>query len=126
MLAEHAVDGGTGDQVALGQLTEALAALTVVKDGGAIENKRLPSDVPAFQFGAAHPGPYPLDDQVALQLGDSADDDHNRAAQRPSGVDLFAEADELDVQPVQLIQHLKEVLHGPGDRSEAQTRMTSN
>jgi hypothetical protein len=29
----------------------------------------------------------------------------------PSGVDLFAEAYELDVQPVQLVEHVQEVFH---------------
>ncbi len=62
-----------------------------------------------------HAGAHPLDDQAALQLSDGADDDHDRPTQRAGGVDLFAEADELDVQPVQLVQHLEEVLRRPGD-----------
>jgi hypothetical protein len=33
----------------------------------------------------------------------------------PPGVDLFAEANELDIEPVQLIEHIEEVLHRPGD-----------
>ncbi len=33
----------------------------------------------------------------------------------PPGVDLLAEADELDVEPVQLIEHLEEMLHRAGD-----------
>src|ERR1700752_4718816 len=36
-------------------------------------------------------------------------------AQRAAGVDLLAEADELDVQPVELIQHIEEVSDGAGD-----------
>ena len=66
MLAQHTVDSSAGDEMALGQLTETLPALTVLKDGHAIENQRLAPDVPAFQLGAAHPSPYPLDDQVAF------------------------------------------------------------
>ena len=115
MLTEHTVDGGAGDQMALGQLAETLTSLPVLKDGVAIKNQRLASDVPALQFGAAHPVPHPLDDQVALEFGDGSDDDDYRPAQRPAGVDLLAEADELDVQTVQLIEHFEEVLHRPGD-----------
>src|ERR1019366_5534366 len=48
-------------------------------------------------------------------LSDGADDDDDRPAQGPAGVDLLAEADELHVEPVQLVQHLEEVLRGPGD-----------
>ena len=115
MLTEHAVDGCTGCTMALRQLAETLALLAIPQDGVPIERERLPSDVPAFEFGAPHPGPYPLDDQVALELGDGPDDDHDSSAERSAGVDLFAEADELDVEPVQLIEHLQEVLDRPGD-----------
>src|ERR1035437_4770183 len=80
-----------------------------------IEIKRLPSDVPAFELGPPHAGAHPFDDQAALQLGDGADDDDYRPAQRAGGVDLFAEADELSVQVAKLVQDLEEVLSGPGD-----------
>ena len=70
---------------------------------------------PAFELGPPHAGAHPLDDQTALQLRDRTDDDHDRPAQGPAGVDLFAEADELDVEPDQFVQHLEEVLHRPGD-----------
>ena len=71
----------------------------------------MPSDVPAFEPGAPHAGADPLDDQVAFKLGDGADDDDDGAAQRAARVDLLTEADELDVEPVQLVQHIEEVLH---------------
>jgi hypothetical protein len=50
--------------------------------------------VAAFEFRAAHAGTNSLDDQASLQFCDGADDDDG-PAQRPAGVDLFAEADEL-------------------------------
>ena len=109
------MDGGAGDAIALGQLAEALAALPVPQDGGWIELEGRPADVPAFEPGAAHAGAYPLDDQVAFQFRDGSEDDHHRPAQWPSGIDLFAEAAELDVQPVELIEHIEETFHGPGD-----------
>ena len=92
MLAEHAVDGGAGDTVALGQLAEALAPLAVPQDSSAIEFQRLASDVPTLEPGAAHAGADPLDDQVALQFCNRPDDDHDGTPQWPSGIDLLAEA----------------------------------
>jgi hypothetical protein len=50
----------------------------------------------AFKAGAPHAGAHPLDDQVALELGDGADDDDQGAPQWAAGVDLLAETDELD------------------------------
>src|SRR5665213_3364439 len=84
-------------------------------DGRLIENKRLTSDLAPFELGAAHACPHALDDEAALQFSDGPDDDYNGPAQRSAGVDLFAEADELDVQPVQLVQDFEEVLNRPGD-----------
>ena len=74
------MDGGTGDTVSLGQLAEALSAFAIAQDGRAIQLERLASDVPAFEPGATHTGPHPLDDQVALELGDSSDNEDNGAA----------------------------------------------
>jgi len=71
--------------------------------------------MPAFKFCPPHAGTDPFNDQTALQLRDRADDDHNRPAQGTSGVDLFAEADELDVEPVQFVEHLEEVFYRPRD-----------
>ena len=59
--------------------------------------------MPPFELCAPHAGTHPLDDQVALEFSDRPDDDHNGPAQGPSGVDLFTEADELDIEPVQLV-----------------------
>ena len=115
MLAEHAVDGGAGDAVAFGQLAQALAAFALPQDGVVIKLERLAADMPAFEPGAPHAGADPLDNKVALEFGDGSDDDDHGAAQRPAGVDLFSEADELDVQPIQIIQHIEEVLYRPGD-----------
>jgi len=50
-----------------------------------------------------------------FQRGDGSDDDHDGPAQRAAGVDLLAEADELEVEPVQLVQHLEEVPDRAGD-----------
>src|ERR1039458_4579231 len=108
------MDGGAGYQVALRQLTQALTVLPVAEDGGSIQDQGLPPDMPAFELGPPHAGAHPFDDQAALQFSDRTDDDHNRPAQRPAGVDLLPEADELDVEPVKFIQQLDEVFNGPG------------
>ena len=89
-----------------GDLSEALPTPAICKDCLAVENQRWASDRPAFQAGAPHAGAHPLDDQVAFQFGDGADDHHDSPAQWAAGVDLLAEADELDAQTVQLVEHL--------------------
>ena len=115
MLLKHAVDSGAGDKMALRQLAETLSPLPVSQDGIAVESEWLPSDMPAFEPGAAHPGADSLDDQVALKLGDGPDDDNDRSSERSSRVDLLTEADELYVEPVEFVQHIEEVPYGPGD-----------
>jgi len=109
------MDGGTGDEVGLRQLAQALTTLTVPEDGGPVQSQRFAPDVPAFELGASHAGAHPLDDQVALEFSDCPDNDDDRPAQWPSRIDLLSEADELDVEAVQLIQHVEEVFDGPGD-----------
>src|ERR1017187_3041730 len=109
------MDGGAGYQVGLRQLAQAVALLPVTEDGGSIEHQSLPSDVPTFELGPPHAGAHSFDDQTAFELCDGANDNHDRSSQRSGGVDLFAEGDELDVEPVQLVQDFEEVLSGPGD-----------
>ena len=78
--------------------------------------------MPAFEPSPAHAGPDPLDDEVALELSDGFDDDYHCAAQRAAGVEVLAEADELDLQVVELIEHLRGKWRTDGrSRSEAQT-----
>ena len=68
-----------------------------------------------FQPGAPHAGAHPFNDQAALEFGDSADDDHDSAAQRAAGVDILPERDVFDPDSIQLVQNIKEVFHRPGD-----------
>jgi hypothetical protein len=63
--------------------------------------------VPAFETSTPHAGADSFDDQVAFELGDGSDDHDDGAAQRAARVDIFAEADELDVDPVELRQALR-------------------
>ena len=96
MFVDDAVYGGPGDAVSFGDLAQALSALAIAKDGFTIEIERPAADVTSFEPGAPHAGAHPLDDQVAFEFGDGADDDDDGPAQRAAGVDLLAEADELD------------------------------
>ena len=67
--------------MALRQLAETLCSLRILKDGRAIENKGLASGCGSLRaLPAAHAGPDPFDDQVALQFGDRSDDDDNSSA----------------------------------------------
>jgi hypothetical protein len=99
--------------MALRDLTKALSPAAIVTDGRVIQHQRVSSDVPALETGTPHAGPDPLDDQVAFELGDGADDHDDGAAQGTARVDLLTEADELDVEPVELIEPVEEVLLRP-------------
>ena len=70
--------------------------LAIPHQGIAINVEWRPADMPALELGAAHAGAHTLNNQVAFQFGDGADDDDHGAAERPAGVDVLAEADELD------------------------------
>ena len=83
--------------------------LPVSEDGLAIEIESRPSDVPSFEFCTTHAGADSFDDQVAFEFRDRSDDYHDSPAQRAARVELFAERDELDAKPVELVQHLEEV-----------------
>ena len=98
-----------------GDLAQALAILAVSLDGGMVELQRITADVLAFEASAPHAGAHPFDDEVALKLSDGADDDHDGPAQRATSVDLFAETDELDAYPVQVVKHIEEVTSGACD-----------
>src|ERR1035437_6333173 len=91
--------------MALGDLPDALATLTVLLDG----------DVVQHQGSAAHAGAHSLNDQASFELGDGADDHDDGASQRTTGVDIFSEADIFDSCPIQFVEHIEEVLHRPGD-----------
>src|SRR6185437_2252591 len=108
------MDGSPRDAVTLGQLTKALTLAAIAQDGGAIELEWLPSDVATFELGTAHSGAHPFDDQVAFQFRDSSDDDDDRSTQRTARVDLFAETDKLDVDPILFVEYFEEVFYRSG------------
>jgi len=87
---------------------------TVAQQVVAIDIERRPAETAAFQLGPPHAGPYSLDNKVAFQLGDGADDDDQGATQRPAGVDVLPERDELDPEPVELVEYLQQVAYGSG------------
>lgn len=97
------------------QFVQAHAAGTVSQDRFAIDLKRCTADPPAFQSGAPHTGTDTLDDQVALELGDGTDDDHDRSAEWTAGVNVLSEADELDAEMVQLVEYFEIVTDRTGD-----------
>ena len=85
-------------------LTQAFATATIAEDGLPIDLDGLPSDVPAFQPGSSHAGTNPFNDQVAFELRDRADDHDDGPTQRAGRIDRFAEANELDVEPIKLVE----------------------
>ncbi len=90
--------------MALGDLTKALAILTVLLDGDVFQHQRIAADVLALGAGAPHASAYALDDQGAFQFGDDTDNHRDGSAQWSSGIDIFSEREELDLQPVQLVK----------------------
>ena len=70
--------------MAFGDLSKALATLTVLLDGEVVQYQWSSADALAFQACAPHAGTYPLDDQAAFEFGDGADDHDESAAQRAS------------------------------------------
>jgi hypothetical protein len=101
--------------VCFGDLTEALASSALLEDRNPVDVERPPADMPAFQSGTAHTRPHPLDDEISLEFGDGPDDDDNGPPQRTSGIKIFTEAYELDVEMIEFVQHLEEVSDGSGD-----------
>ncbi len=84
----------------LGQLTQTEAMGSIPEQGLTIEVEPGATDVLAFELGSPHTSPDALNNKVAFQLGYGADDDYNSTAQWTAGVDVFPEADELDVEMI--------------------------
>ena len=117
-LAEDFADQGAADSVRAGDLAQAVSGLPITDDGAAIYLQRPAADMPALELGAPHAGAHPFNNKVAFQLGDGADDDHHGPAQRSARIDIFAEADELDVEMIELVQDFQEVADGAGQAVE--------
>jgi len=98
-----------------GDLAKALALLPISMDPIVVEFQRTTSDRTAFELGPPHAGTNPLYDQAAFQFSDRSDDNYDGPSQRTAGIDLLPEADELDVQSVQIIQNIEEVPSGACD-----------
>src|ERR1035437_313590 len=114
VLAEHTLHGGRRDAMAFGDLAQTQALAAVLLDSGTVQYQRLAADVLTLQTSAPHAGAHPFDDQTAFKLSDGADDHDDGPTQRAAGIEVFPEADVLDADPIQLIQHIEEVLDRPG------------
>jgi hypothetical protein len=99
----------------LGDLAETLTSVAIVEDSNAIDVEWSTADMSSFQAGATHACAHPFDDEIPLQLGDGTDDDDNGSPQRAASIQVFTEADELDVEVVELVQHFEEVADGSGN-----------
>ena len=81
----------------LGELAQALASSALLENSNTIDIKWPPADMPSLQPGATHSCPHPLDDEIPFEFCDGADDDHDGPPERATGIEVLAEADELDV-----------------------------
>jgi hypothetical protein len=102
----------------LGQFTQAEAMGTIPQQSFMIDVEPWPADMLTFKLGSPHASPDALHYQVAFQFSDGADDDDDGAAQWTAGVDVFPEADELDAEVIQFIQHFQEVADRTGQSVE--------
>jgi hypothetical protein len=92
-----------------------LTASSIPQNGSAIDIEWPATDMSSFEPGPAHTCPDPLDDEIPFQLRNSPDDDDDSPAERAAGIKVFAEADELDTEMIEFIEHLEEVPDGSGD-----------
>ena len=74
------MDGSPGGAVGSCQLALAVPVLAVFEDCFAIWLERPSADVAAFEAGSPHAGADALNDQVAFELGDGADDHYDGPA----------------------------------------------
>ena len=114
-LFKQAADSGAGDAAGLCDVGQTVAPVAVPKNSDPVDLDWTPADMPALQPCAAHSCSHPCDDKVAFQFFDGADDDDDGPPQWATRVEVLPEADELDLQMVESIQHLEEVPDGPGD-----------
>jgi len=98
-----------------GDLAQALASSALLENSNTIDIEWPPADMPSLEPGAAHSCPHPFDDEIPFELCDGPDDDHDGPPERAAGIEVLAEADELDVEMIEFVEHLEEVAHGPGD-----------
>jgi hypothetical protein len=80
ILAKDTLHGGSGNTMSFGDLAQALATLTVLLGGEIIQYQGISADVLSFKTSAPHAGAHSLDDQVALEFGNGADDDNDGPA----------------------------------------------
>ena len=99
----------------LGEFAQAHPAATIMKNRLAIDVEGLAADVPAFEFRPTHAGSDAFDYQRSFQLGDCADDHDDGSAECATGIDIFAERNELDAEPTQFIEDFQIVSNRAGD-----------
>ena len=114
MLVKNAMNGGAGDSVGLRQLSQTSTLAAIPQDADAIEVEWFAANVAAFQLGAAHASAQPLDDEVAFEFRNGADDHDDGPAQWACGVELLPETDKLDMEMIEFVQHFEEVFYGSG------------
>ena len=77
LLLEESTYGGARDAMRFSDLAQALASSALLEHSNPIDIKWPPADMPALQPGATHSCPHPFDDEIAFELCDGANDDHD-------------------------------------------------
>src|ERR1039457_5526571 len=95
--------------MAFGDLSDTLALAAVSLDGEVIQDQRISTDVLAFEPCAPPARAPSLHDQGAFHPVGGTDDAHDGPAQRAASIDIFPEADVLDLETTELVQDFEEV-----------------
>jgi hypothetical protein len=97
-----------------GDLRQGLPGTTVCNNLRSVDIHGTAANPAPFQFRTTHPSPNMLDDEAALQFGNRSDYDHHRSPEWSAGVDVLSEADELNPEVIQFIEHFQEMPHASG------------
>jgi len=101
--------------VALSDSRQGHSGTAIFDDLLPIDVQPRPPDLTPFEPRTMHSRPNALDDQISLQLANGGNNYDQGATERRVCIDILAEADESDIQAVELVQHVKSP-SGPSGR----------
>ena len=106
---DQAADGGSGHVVFLCNAGQRHSRVAIRDNLCPVDAERRSTDSSAFQLRSAHSCSNPFDDQTFLKLRNRTHNHDYRTAQRASRVNIFAQANELDVEVAQFVEYFQEM-----------------
>jgi hypothetical protein len=92
-----------------GDLAQTQAAFPAIQYPLTVNPQRRAPDLPSFHPRPPHTRLDSFDYGLPLDLRDCAHDDDHRPTERASGVDVLSQADKLDAEMIQFVEHFQEV-----------------